>query len=318
MMKNTNYPELISPYYRALAEQCGDPIRRQAFFDERELMNIDFIDDGLNENHHEVVPYLIHRYPNQALVLATTCCATYCRFCFRKRRWTQPYTHAHIPQEAIQKIVDYLQTHPEVNDLLISGGDPLMLPLDLLEYLLFSFSKVKTLQIIRIGSRLMVTDPLRLTPEIIACLARYPQLNLMTHFNHPFELTETSLYVLNALRKSGIRLFNQTVLLKDINDNEIILIDLFNRLAQIGVHPHYLFHIDPVAGVTHFATGLRSAHALYQKIRKHLSSLALPKLTLDLPNGKGKIILSPDLPLPEDLVFTSPLTGEKIPYPFTQ
>lgn len=309
----TRYPPIISDYYRRLAEAAGAPIARQCYPDPEELESR-FEDDGMNENEQSAVPRLIHRYPEHALLLVTSRCAVRCRFCFRKRLWLQP--ESDITDSELIVVCNYLRTHPQIREILISGGDPLMLSISALEKILDALMAVPSVRVLRIGTRRPVTDPFNVSDELCDLLARYP-IRLMTHFNHPAELTCESMQLCWKLHTLGIPLFNQTVLLKGINDDPDTLVRLFNTLSEYNITPHYLFHIDPVAGVSHFATGLKRGHALFAEARKRLSSLSLPTFALDLPHGKGKIILSPDVPLPDPPVFTSPITGEKICYPFS-
>lgn len=306
------YPSMVSDYFRALAKHVGEPIARQCFPDIREL-DPGFEDDGLGEIPQSAVPRLIHRYPHHALLLVTDHCATRCRFCFRKRLWHQPV--GEITDSEFADALEYLKATPSVREILISGGDPLTLPLERLSLILKSLSAVPSIRMLRLGTRLPMTDPQQITPDLAGVLARH-EVRLMLHINHPAELTDDVRNVIAMLRRAGILLFNQSVLLKGINDDPDTLETLFLALAELGIHPHYLFHIDPVAGVSHFATGLREAHGIMSNLRRRLSSLLLPALAIDLPAGKGKILISPDTPLPEDLTFTSPLTGERVRYPF--
>lgn len=309
----TIYPPLISEYYQKLMEKYGDPIARQCLPDSAELEDLRFQDDGMNEEEQCAVPRLIHRYPNHVLLIATDRCAMRCRFCFRKRLWRQPSTD--INDTELEVIHRYLEAHPNIREVLISGGDPLMLANDRLTKILNAIYEIKHIKIIRICTRIPVTDPLRVTPSIIELLSHYPT-RIMTHFNHPAEITQESMMLCQQFQDSGIPVYSQTVLLKSVNDNPDTLETLFNLLAEHQIIPHYLFHIDPVSGVSHFATGLKRGHEIVAELHRRLSSIAMPVFAIDLPHGKGKINISPDTPLPNPPIFISPLTGESVTYPF--
>ncbi len=293
------YPLLISDYYLALIDGFGkdmenDPIWRQCMPSADELKDESSDLDPLAEEAQMAVPRLIHRYPDRVVLLATGKCATRCRFCFRKRTWTNGRELSDISKAELAEVCAYLQATPTVSEVLVSGGDPLMLSCENLRFILDELSSIKSISVLRLGTRVPVTLPGLVSPETIKMLAAYPGLWLMTHFNHPRELTAESIALCGEFVKAGIPVLNQTVLLKGVNDDADILKRLFRQLIAIKVKPHYLFHVDPVRGVRHFATGVDKGLEILAEFRSSLSSLAVPVFAIDLPGGGGKVALQPE------------------------
>ncbi len=289
------YPIKVSDYYLSLIQEKGDGIWNQCMPDRAELENPENLcDDGLGEQAQSPCRRLIHRYPDRALIFATNCCYTYCRFCFRKRFWKNGNQESAINDRELQDITSYLSRKPEIKDVLLSGGDPLTLPDGRIREILQQIFAVKTVETVRLCTRAPVVQPQRITTELADMLAGFPALWIMTHFNHPAELTEPAMTAISMLRKKGIPILNQTVLLKGVNDDEETLCHLFRGLVRHGVKPHYLFHCDPIRGTAHFATGIERGLDILKYFRTNLSSIATPFFAIDLPEGGGKVSLQPD------------------------
>ena len=293
------YPLLVSDYYLNLIDNSGkdienDPIWRQCMPSADELKDEDSDLDPLAEEVQMAVPRLIHRYPDRVVLLATGKCATRCRFCFRKRTWTDGRELSDISKAELAEVCAYLRATPTVSEVLVSGGDPLMLSCKNLRFILDELNSIESISVLRLGTRVPVTLPALVNSETIKMLASYPGLWLMTHFNHPRELTAESIALCSEFIKAGIPILNQTVLLKGVNDDAGILEELFRRLIAVKIKPHYLFHVDPVRGVRHFATGIDKGLDILREFRSKLSSLAVPTFAIDLPEGGGKVALQPE------------------------
>ncbi|WP_456426327.1 KamA family radical SAM protein [Desulfurobacterium sp.] len=284
------FPVRCTEYYASLANRNNpnDPIKKTVFPTVEELK--DFLpDDPFKEEIQSPVPGLTHKYPDRVLIVATNYCPVLCRFCMRKRNWKkQSFV---ITKEQIDEITKYIKT-TKVRDVLISGGEPLTIPDEILEYLILKLKEIETVDIVRIGSRLPVVAPNLLTEKKIKILERGEKVWLNTHFNHPAEVTKSSKEAVKKLLKAGIPVNNQTVLLKGINDNEETLYKLFSTLQRIKVRPYYLFRCDPVNGVFHFATSVEKGLEIMKNLKKKLSPLALPYYAVD--TYRGKIILFPE------------------------
>ncbi len=290
------YRWAATPYYLSLIDWSdpNDPIRRQCIPDPKEItFYLDGSeDDPLAEERHMPVPHLIHRYGDRALLLATGICATYCRHCNRKRFWAgRPRV---INQRALGGIIRYLSNHPGIREVIVSGGDPLTMGSAHIDRVLSALRTVKHLEVIRIGSRVPVVMPMRITKGLCRILARHRPLWLNTHFNHPREVTKEAESACDMLQRHGIPVSNQTVLLKGINDDSEILGDLFCRLQAIMVRPYYLFHCDAVRGTDHFRTDLYKGIRIMKTLLGNIGGLCLPTLVIDLPGGGGKVPLNPD------------------------
>lgn len=291
------YPILISDYYLKLIDRNNyrnDPIWKQCFPNKSEITDNLSSEDPLYEEIQMPVNRLIHRYKDRAVLLSTNRCTTHCRFCFRKRYWKKDIQKNDIAKEEIQNICKYLSKTSTIREILISGGDPLILSPKKLKMILDSLFSVGTIEIVRIATRTPVTMPSLINKDLVNLLSKYTGLWLVTHFNHPKELTDVSLKACKLITDSGIPILNQTVLLKGINDDKFILETLFRSLAKYRIKPLYLFHIDPVQGVRHFATGIDAGIEIMKHFRNNLSSIATPSFAIDLPEGGGKVSLLPD------------------------
>ena len=293
------YPFKNSDYYNSLINKenlPNDPIFRQVYPDIKELNEhtVYIDDDPLNEDKQMPVPNLIHRYKDRAVLLTTNVCAVHCRFCLRKRKWNSNLKQRNLSNKELNKICKYLNSTPAIQEILISGGDPLMLSNQELKTIIHNLKQIKHIKILRLGSRIPVVLPDRINAELIEILSSINGLWFATHFNHPNELTEKSLNACTRLIKAGVPILNQTVLLKGINDEVEVLEKLFTNLAMNKIKPHYLFHIDPVQGNEHFATGIKKGLELLDELRNRISSILTPTFAIDLPHGGGKVHLQPN------------------------
>lgn len=290
------FPVYVNEYYLGLidpADWKNDPISRQALPDVAELADRSSSFDPLAEEEQMPVPRLIHRFEDRVVLLATGRCAMRCRFCFRKREWADGAELADISESELAAAAHYLAGHPEIHEVLISGGDPLMLPFPRLKQLVETIAALPSIEVIRIGSRMPVVWPERVTAEIAAFFSEVPGLWFATHFNHPREVTSEAAAACGRLIRAGVPVVNQSVLLRGVNDDPVVLEELFRRLIAIRVKPHYLFHVDPVRAVRHFATGVERGLEILRYFRPRLSSLAVPIFAIDLPEGGGKVALQP-------------------------
>jgi len=280
------YPFCLTSYYAGLIREPGDPIWRQCVPDPAELADDEQLPDPLDEERLSPVPGLIHRYPDRAVLLVSNRCVVYCRFCMRKRQ-----VGCGTASLDLDRAIDYIAATPTLRDIVLSGGDPLLLPLDLLHNLLVRLRAIPHLDIIRVGSRAPVTAPGLITPELCRMLASHQPLYLNTHFNHPRELTEQAVHACALLADAGIPLGNQTVLLKGVNDQQSVLNELFSGLLRLRVRPYYLHQMDLVQGTAHFRTPLRHGMQLMAGLRGQISGMAIPHFVVDLPGGLGKVAL---------------------------
>jgi len=285
----TLYPYRISRYYADLITAPHDPIWQQCVPSLKELDDHEQAVDPLDEERLSPVPGLIHRYPDRGVLLVSNCCATYCRFCMRKRQ-----VGCACAETNLSAALDYIAATPSLRDILLSGGDPLMLADEQLHSILKALRKISHLEIIRIGSRMPVTSPSRITPQLCKMLAEHHPLYLNTHFNHPMELTPAAAQACKLLVDAGIVLGNQTVLLKGINDDSAVLRQLLTGLLRFRVRPYYLHQMDLVRGTAHFRTPLEQGRQLIASLRGTVSGLAIPHFVVDLPGGKGKVPILSD------------------------
>ena len=308
------YPLRINPYYLKLIQAPGDPIWRQAVPDPAEFYDNVCHIDPLGEENLSVTPNLVHKYPDRVLLLVTGQCAVYCRFCTRKRKVGT--SRMVISEDSLQAAYQYLREHPEVREVLISGGDPLLLADEVLDEILSELRAINSIEVIRIGSRVPATLPMRVTPELVNILKRYHPLYINTHFNHPRELTPEAEKAATMLADAGIPLGNQTVLLRGVNDSADTLKQLFTGLLRLRIKPYYLFQADLSRGTDHLRTHSSVGIKLMRQLYGHISGMAVPTLALDAPDGKGKIPLTPQYILEHgtSLVFEN-FQGERCNYP---
>jgi len=294
------YPVAITPYYLSLLDPAdeNDPLRRQCFPDLRELnFSLGGVDDPLDEERDMPVPGLIHRYSDRCLAIVTGTCAVYCRHCNRKRMW-RVKKPGRI-RERLQVMVDYVARTPALREVIVSGGDPLLISDGLLDWLLGALRAIPHVDVLRIGSRAPVTLPMRITPELCTMLKRHRPLWFNTQFNHVLEITEESARACEMLLASGIPVGNQSVLLRGVNDDYESMRDLLYGLERISVRPYYLFQCDPVRGTDHFRTEIWTGMEIMERLWRNISGLCLPRYVLDCPGGRGKIPLQPFSLLPE-------------------
>lgn len=287
----------INPYYLSLIRYKGDPIWLQCVPDEKELEDIDSPEDPLNEDEMSPVPNITHRYPDRALFLVTSQCGLYCRFCTRKRKVGNSNK---ISMKNLESAFNYLEQHTEITDVILSGGDPLMLTDAMLEKILIRLRQIKHIQIIRLGTKMPCVLPHRITPKLCNMLKKYHPIYLNTHFNHPWEITEESTRACTMLADAGIPVGNQTVLMKGVNDNAETMRELMKKLLAIRVRPYYIYQADLTKGANHFRTPLDVGLNIMDKLRGHISGLAVPHFVIDAPGGGGKIPLLPNYVISKD------------------
>ncbi len=284
----------ITPYFASLmdAQDANCPIRRQVVPTADELVvQPDELRDPLSEDADSPVPGLVHRYPDRVLLLITDQCASYCRHCTR-RRLVGVKAERMRPEE-MERAIQYVAEHPEVRDVLISGGDPLILSDAGLESLLRGLRAIPHVEIIRLGTRVPVFLPQRITPELVAMLGKYHPLWINIHFNHPREITPETAAACARLANAGIPLGSQTVLLRGINDCPHIMKDLMQALLRIRVRPYYIYQCDLSQGISHFRTSINKGVEVIEHLRGHTSGLAVPTFVVDAPGGAGKIPVMP-------------------------
>lgn len=288
------YPMAITPYYASLIRQAdlSDPVFRMSVPNTQELRDPPCLSEDPLEEHVDMpVPGLIHRYRDRALLIATTTCSMYCRHCTRKR--IAGTRESSISARRLRQVVEYLQAHPEISDVIISGGDPLTMSDTAIESVLAAVRSVESVQIIRIGTRVPVVLPMRITDELTGILRKYHPIWINTHFNHPNELTPESAAACGRLADAGIPLGNQSVLLRGVNDQPQIIEQLCRGLVQMRVRPYYLYQCDLVRGVEHFRTSVRSGIEIMEYLRGRVSGIAIPTFVVDAPHGGGKIPVLP-------------------------
>ncbi|MBI4420097.1 MAG: KamA family radical SAM protein [Gemmatimonadetes bacterium] len=286
-----NFEFRISPAMVDLIKEPGDPIWRQYVPDLLELEVVDGVADSLNEDADSPVPNITHRYPDRALFLVSPVCAAYCRFCTRRRKVGDPQK---IPMSQYESAFRYLEEHTEIRDVIMSGGDPLLLSDRRLDQIIGRLRQIPHLEIIRIGSRVPCHLPERITPDLCAILKKYHPFFINTHFNHPDELTPAAVKALGLLADAGIPLGCQTVLLKGVNDDPAVMKKLMQRLLAARVRPYYIYMCDQVAGVEHFKTTVETGLEIVKALRGWTSGLAVPHFVIDAPGGGGKIPLLPE------------------------
>jgi lysine 2,3-aminomutase len=288
-------PLRITPYYLSLVDRADPacPIRRQCIPEAREGDDVPGdLADPLGEVEHEVAPHLVQRYPDRVLLLATDRCAVYCRFCTRSRMVGGG--DGAVSLDALQPAFAWLREHPEVRDVIVSGGDPFAMATDRLARVVAEVRAVPSVETIRLATRVPVTLPMRIDAELLDALRPHHPLWVMTHFNHPRELTPQAIAACARLVDAGFPVNNQTVLLAGINDDERVLETLFRGLVRARVRPYYLLQADPVRGTGHLRTPLARGVELMARLQGRVSGIALPKFVCDTPGGRGKVPLSAD------------------------
>ncbi len=309
------FPFRSTPYYLSLIREKGDPIYRQCIPDPAELEpSPDLLDDPLGEEAHAAAPCVVHKYPDRCLLLVSGRCASYCRFCTRKRMFANPPCFSF---DRILQGVDYIRRTPAIRDVLVSGGDPLLLEDDDLDAILSAVRSIPHVETVRIGTRAPCVLPNRVTRGLCAMLRRHHPLFINIHFNHPRELTPQSTAACARLADAGIPLGSQTVLLKGVNDDPETMADLMHALLRARVRPYYIFQCDLVGGTAHFRTPLAKGLEIVRSLHGFTSGMAAPTFAIDLPKGGGKIPLLPDYLVGREgdvLTFANYL-GEPYTYP---
>lgn len=285
----------ITPYYLSLIDLNNpyDPVRRQCVPTINELHQAaaDLL-DPLHEDSDSPVPGLTHRYPDRVLLLVTDMCSMYCRHCTRRRFAGQ--TDAAMADDNIEKGLEYIAKTPQVRDVLLSGGDALMISDERLEYIIKRLREIPHVEIVRIGSRTPVVCPQRITPELVNMLKKYHPIWLNTHFNHPQEITPDSAAACARLADAGIPLGNQTVLLRGVNDCTYVMKELMHGLVKMRVRPYYIYQCDLSMGLEHFRTPVSKGIEIMENLRGHTSGYCVPTFVVDAPGGGGKTPVMPN------------------------
>ena len=285
----------ITPYYLSLIDlnDPNDPVRKQAVPTAAELHQAEAdLLDPLHEDTDSPVPGLTHRYPDRVLLLVTDQCSMYCRHCTRRRFAGQH--DAAVDMSQIDKCIDYVREHPEVRDVLLSGGDALLISDEKLEYIISKLRAIPHVEIVRMGSRTPVVMPQRITPELCNMLKKYHPIWLNTHFNHPNEVTEEAARACAMLADAGIPLGNQTVLLAGVNDCVHVMKKLVHKLVSMRVRPYYIYQCDLSMGLEHFRTPVSKGIEIIEGLRGHTSGYCVPTFVVDAPGGGGKTPVMPN------------------------
>ncbi len=287
-------PTGITPYYMSLIspDDPSQPLRRTVVPTMSEFVQTaGEADDPLGEDGHSPVPGLVHRYPDRVLLLIHDVCATYCRYCTRSRVVGQGEI---LPQQSrLEMALDYIRHTPTVRDVLLSGGDPLVLSDERLEWILSQLRSIAHVEFVRIGTKVPAVLPQRITPPLCRMLRRYHPLWMSLHFTHPDECTPETAKACTRLADAGIPLGSQTVLLKGVNDSVDTLKQLYHRLLTMRVRPYYLYQCDPISGSSHFRTSVARGLEIIEGLRGHTTGYAVPTYVIDAPGGGGKIPLQP-------------------------
>ena len=273
--------------------------------------------DSLGEDEHSPVPGLVHRYPDRVLFLVTDRCAAYCRYCTRSRLVSNAQDYNFHPE--FEQGLKYIETHPEIRDVLLSGGDPLLLSDKKLDNLLSRLRAIKHVEFIRIGSRIPVFLPQRITPELCEILKKHGPIWMSIHANHPKEATAELRAACERLSFAGVPLGNQSVLLKGINDDAEVMKALMHRLLRMRVRPYYIYQMDLITGGAHFKVDVRKGIEIIRALRGHTTGYAVPQYVIDAPGGGGKVPINPDYVekiTDSEVVFRN-YEGQRFRYPLT-
>nr|CBH37242.1 hypothetical protein, radical SAM family [uncultured archaeon] len=285
------YPMRINPYYLSLIKEREDAIWKQSMPDIMELEDEEGVPDPLHEDKDSPVSGLVHRYPDRVLLLVSNRCAMYCRFCTRKRKVGDPFKR--IKKEQVLQGIEYIREHEAIRDVLISGGDPLLLNDEELAFFLERLKEIKHVDVLRIGTRVPCALPQRITDGLLSLLRRYHPLYINTHFNHPGEFTEESRRACSMIADAGIPLGDQTVLLKGVNDSVDVMNALIRGLWSMRVTPYYIYQADLTKGTKHFRTDVDEGIEIFKRLKFH-PSLPMPHFVIDAPGGGGKIPITPE------------------------
>ena len=308
----------ITPYFFNLIDPADEncPIRRQVIPRVEETHTAAWeMADPCGEDSHSPVPGLVHRYPDRVLFLVTDRCAAYCRYCTRSRLVSNASGYDFHPE--FDRQIQYIRDHPEIRDVLLSGGDPLLFSDEKLEYLLSRLRAIPHIEFLRIGTRIPVFLPQRITPQLCAMLKLYHPLFVSIHSNHPRELTTEVRDALGRLADAGIPLGNQSVLLRDVNDNEIVMKAQVQKLLMCRVKPYYLYQCDLISGSAHLRASVKRGLEIMEKLRGHTTGYAIPTYVIDAPGGGGKVPIGPEYMLSRngDRVVIRNYEGRIFEYP---
>lgn len=285
----------ITPYYSSLIDPSDPdcPIRKQAIPSRKELIyDPGDMDDPLCEDKYSPVEGIVHRYPDRVLFLLTRKCSMYCRHCTRRRLvGCEDFS---LNEDRIEKAIDYIRHNERVRDVLLSGGDPLVMPDRWLENIIRKLRDIPHVEIIRIGTRTPVVLPMRITDDLLQMLRQYHPIWINTHFNHPKEITDESSEACARIADAGIPLGNQSVLLRGVNDDADTLKELFTKLLRIRVRPYYLYQCDPSRGISHFRTPVSKGIDIMKQLRGFITGFAVPEYVIDAPGGGGKTPVNSD------------------------
>lgn len=293
------FPIRINSYFRDQIREQNDALWKQVvptseelddFLSEEELLE----PDPLNEEGDMPVPELVHRYPDRVLLMINNHCPIICRFCTRKRKIGIPGI---VTRETLRQGIEYIRSHPEIRDVILSGGDPLLVPDKELDRILKELRSIPHLEILRIGTRVPGTLPQRITENLLSILKKYHPLYFNMHFNHPAEITPEVEKACNMLADIGIPLGSQTVLLEGVNDNSAIMRELMLKLLKMRVKPYYIYQADMTLGTDHFRTTVQKGLDIIKDLQGHISGMAVPYFVVDAPGGGGKVRLLPDMVL---------------------
>jgi lysine 2,3-aminomutase len=308
----------ITPYFFNLID-AGDencPIRRQVVPRVEETYTAPWeMSDPCGEDAHSPVPGLVHRYPDRVLFLVTDRCAAYCRYCTRSRMVSNATGYDFHPE--FERQIEYVREHPQIRDVLLSGGDPLLLSDDKLEFLLSRLRAIPHVEFLRIGTRIPIFLPQRITPELCAMLRKYHPLFISIHANHPRELTTEAREALGRLADAGVPLGNQAVLLRQINDDPAVMRALMQKLLMCRVKPYYIYQCDLISGSAHLRASVRRGLEIMESLRGHTTGYAVPQYVIDAPGGGGKVPVNPDYVLSrnKDRVIIRNFEGHIFEYP---
>ncbi len=318
LLANSKLALAITPYFFNLIDPADEncPIRWQVIPRIEETNTAPWeMTDPCGEDSHSPVPGLVHRYPDRVLFLVTDRCAAYCRYCTRSRLVSNASGYDFHPQ--FEKQIDYIRRTPTIRDVLLSGGDPLLLSDDKLGYLLGQLRAIPHVEFLRIGSRIPIFLPQRITPALCAMLKQYHPLFLSIHSNHPRELTTEVREALGRLADAGIPLGNQSVLLRNVNDDVTVMRALVQKLLMCRVKPYYLYQCDLIAGSAHLRASVRKGLEIMEGLRGHTTGYAVPQYVIDAPGGGGKVPVNPDyiLSRDDDRVVIRNFEGRIFEYP---
>jgi lysine 2,3-aminomutase len=308
-----NFQMRITPAALDLIQEPGDAMWNQYVPTTQELDVVDGVIDSLDEDGDSPVPNITHRYPDRVLFLVSPVCASYCRFCTRRRKVGDPEK---IPLNQYDSAFEYIASQPQVRDVILSGGDPMMLSDRRLEYIFQKLREIPHVEIIRIGSRITSHLPERVTPEFCEMVKKYHPIYMNTHFDHPSELTPAAVAALGRLADAGVPLGCQTVLLRGVNDDPGIMKELMQKLMKARVRPYYIYMADQVAGGEHFRTTVEKGLEIVKALRGWTSGLAVPHFVIDAPGGGGKVPLLPEYveEINEDEVVFRNYEGKRFVY----